>query len=144
VEVLLCDQESEFFVSVCVCVVCDSEYNKTNGRSISGNTGRGTKSKTCSVDCQILYQKDFKRRKTYGVGLKEFEEKLQKQKFCCAICETKEPGGKGWCLDHNHLTGVIREILCQDCNLLLGRVESNMKRHEKLIAYLKKWSGNVQ
>lgn len=45
------------------------------------------------------------------------------------------------CLDHNHITGEVRGILCQDCNALLGYAKDNIDILKKSIIYLQKQIG---
>lgn len=48
---------------------------------------------------------------------------LKIQKYRCGICGIvfeKTPH-----IDHNHETGIIRGLLCNQCNLLLGLAKEN-------------------
>lgn len=52
----------------------------------------------------------------------------------CAICRRDAPGGlKGWHVDHDHITGIVRGILCCGCNLRLGWYE---KHADEVTRYL--------
>lgn len=49
---------------------------------------------------------------------------LVDQDYICSLCDkdlSKEPS-KNICLDHSHVTGQIRAVLCRNCNANLGRV----------------------
>jgi hypothetical protein len=58
----------------------------------------------------------------YGITLNQFEELLEKQDNCCAICGVNEDSAprKRLSVDHCHDTGKIRGLLCDRCNLALG------------------------
>ncbi len=43
-------------------------------------------------------------------------------------------------IDHDHDTGLVRGILCKDCNLVLGWVRDDTGRLQDMIAYLEKAS----
>lgn len=61
--------------------------------------------------------------KVYGISLLQYDQLLTKQKGCCAIC-LKEASffNKNLCVDHNHITGEVRGLLCTYCNrYLVGR-----------------------
>jgi hypothetical protein len=47
---------------------------------------------------------------------------LDDQKGLCKICGTREPGGfaNQWAVDHCHITGRVRGLLCTNCNKGLG------------------------
>jgi hypothetical protein len=57
-------------------------------------------------------------RKQFGISLEDYNELLQLQAGCCAIC--KEPAKQTLAVDHNHETGKIRGLLCYRCNYGLG------------------------
>jgi hypothetical protein len=79
----------------------------------------------------------------YAYGLEDAEQLYAnlflQQKGRCALCSSREPGGKFqfFCLDHDHRTGRVRGLLCADCNVALGRFKDNFKVLEKAIQYLK-------
>lgn len=50
----------------------------------------------------------------------------------CYICGSK----KKLCVDHDHKTGKIRGILCNDCNLALGYLRDNKRLMLRAIDYL--------
>lgn len=58
--------------------------------------------------------------RTFGLSLDQFESLLKSQHGLCAICLTDDPGARGWAIDHDHTTGVVRGILCGGCNRGLG------------------------
>ena len=62
------------------------------------------------------------------------------QGFRCAVCKSINPGRKTghWCTDHNHVTGVVRGILCNGCNAALGHTKDDPLRLRLLAEYVEK------
>ena len=50
------------------------------------------------------------------------ERKLAEQNGKCAICAVEITGDIKPCLDHDHQTGAIRDVLCNNCNGIEGKV----------------------
>ncbi len=71
----------------------------------------------------------------YGITLAERNEMLQKQNGCCAICNKKLQNIK---VDHCHKTNKIRELLCHNCNVLLGLAKDNVVTLQNAVKYLQK------
>jgi len=68
----------------------------------------------------------------YHITLVQFRKILKRQNGCCAICfrEMNFLNKKGkrtndFAVDHDHKTGLIRGLLCMDCNRTLGRWRDN-------------------
>lgn len=77
-------------------------------------------------------------RRLYGLTVEAFDALLASQGGGCAICSRRDPGWrKDWHVDHDHETGVVRGLLCQSCNLLLGMAKDDPERLAAAIAYLK-------
>ena len=55
------------------------------------------------------------------------------QNGVCALCGKKQRSGKRLAVDHRHRDGLIRGLLCSQCNRLLGKIESNGWTVETLI-----------
>ncbi len=56
-------------------------------------------------------------RSLYGLSLAEYETMLLAQGGVCKICGTPKPGGPGhFPVDHDHVTGKVRGLLCHRCN----------------------------
>jgi len=53
----------------------------------------------------------------------------------CAICNIKIQVSKG-CLDHSHTTGLIRGLLCSNCNTGLGSFKDNKLNLRAAIRYV--------
>ena len=50
---------------------------------------------------------------------KELVDRYERQECCCAICK-KEITIVDSAIDHNHVTGEFRGVLCKQCNRALG------------------------
>jgi hypothetical protein len=79
----------------------------------------------------------------YGISIEDHTRMLQEQNYCCAACGVKfSPEGAkkqtAACVDHDHMTKEVRELLCASCNIILGQVSDNVDRLTVLIAYLKR------
>jgi len=76
-------------------------------------------------------------KRNYGITLAEHKQMFEEQKGLCAICK-KEGDGK-WkklCVDHDHKTGKVRQLLCRNCNMVLGQVGDNVQNLQNMIEYL--------
>jgi hypothetical protein len=71
----------------------------------------------------------------HKMTVEEHDKLLKKQKNRCAICRKKFR--KTPHIDHSHVTGKNRGLLCDDCNLGLGRFKDSVKVLGKAIIYLK-------
>lgn len=84
--------------------------------------------------------KDRKLRFSYGIGLADYNELLEKQGGGCAICGGPPRGGRSkkyFHVDHDHVTGKVRGLLCHYCNTAIGSLQENPERLEKAIEYLR-------
>jgi hypothetical protein len=103
----------------------------------SGRNGRAAKCKLCAsvvrkseraADPVAARAADRVRRELtgsnyrtrYGIGRAEFEEMSRRQLGCCAMCGGDE---KRLVVDHDHVTGAKRELVCDRCNAVVGVVE---------------------
>lgn len=61
-------------------------------------------------------------KRTYGISLAEYQALFVAQNGVCGICKTETVGSRGRKLhvDHCHVTGRVRGLLCGKCNSILG------------------------
>lgn len=82
-----------------------------------------------------------RRAKGNYVSEQVFKEMMDSQKNCCAICDRELTTTKLTCVDHNHVTGKIRGILCRNCNTGLGMLKDSISTLQSAAEYLKKFGG---
>lgn len=98
----------------------------------------------CSDKCKDEAISSRYLEKTYGITIDEYNTLLEEQDNRCAIC-----GGEGFLMDndrhkvklvvdHDHNTGVIRGLLCHNCNRAIGLFHDNVNDLESAIKYLKR------
>jgi hypothetical protein len=74
----------------------------------------------------------------YRISLDDYNSMLASQDSKCAICSTSEPGkyhGR-LCVDHDHITGAVRGLLCHNCNTALGHFRDSIPNLLKAVSYL--------
>lgn len=54
----------------------------------------------------------------------------------CKICLRPPAPDRRLSVDHDHRTGAIRGLLCQQCNTLLGQVDDSQELLYRAITYL--------
>jgi len=81
----------------------------------------------------------------YGLSLQEYNEILLKQNYKCAICgkPLDLENRKHTNIDHDHMTGVIRGILCNYCNSVLGYAFDNPDILQNAQDYILAHSNNI-
>lgn len=72
----------------------------------------------------------------YGISLATFKELLEEQKGVCKICSLPCTSGRQLSVDHDHLTGKVRGLLCGNCNKGLGSFKDNINLLKKAMEYL--------
>jgi len=77
---------------------------------------------------------DYMYRWHYGIGLEEVQRMIAAQGGRCAICLRSVKLQ----LDHDHETGLVRGMLCSDCNNGLGRFRDVPTYLRRAAAYLEK------
>jgi hypothetical protein len=76
-------------------------------------------------------------RRTYGITLDQYDALLAEQGGVCAICRGPSTG-KNWHIDHDHITGKVRAILCNGCNVALGQMRNSPEILRAAADYLEK------
>lgn len=69
-----------------------------------------------------------KRFRRFGITPEELDALVRVQNGRCAICGTPDPGAQTsgeWCIDHDHVTGKIRGLLCSRCNTGIGMLRDD-------------------
>lgn len=61
----------------------------------------------------------------YGLTGADVDAMVAAQGGCCAICKSKTHGHKNWHVDHDHVTGCVRGVLCGHCNPGLGNFKDS-------------------
>lgn len=63
-------------------------------------------------------------KRRYGISLAQYEEMYSKQEGRCAICRRHQSElVRRLVVDHDHVTGNIRSLLCVKCNVGLSVIE---------------------
>ena len=81
----------------------------------------------------------WKLQAKYGLTEEQYHQMLIDQAGLCGSCDrqmdkTYEPH-----IDHDHKTGMVRELLCHRCNMGLGFLEDELFMKSGPV-YLKRWS----
>lgn len=113
------------------------------GRNVKSDDNLSPICKTCLRERELV--------KKYGITLKDYDRLLAAQKGGCAICGFEpEEDGKQLAVDHNHgccdyrrdgrtCGRCVRALLCESCNLGLGKFGDDADLLRKAADYLEGW-----
>lgn len=85
------------------------------------------------------YHQGWHYRTQYGISLEDVKAMAEKQNNCCAICGTHADNTpkKKLNVDHSHVTGKVRKLLCHHCNVTLGLIKEDRTILARMDQYLK-------
>jgi hypothetical protein len=69
--------------------------------------------------------RDWFMKNMYGLTQEHYNDIYLRQDSSCAICKTEVTPPKKLDIDHSHVTGKVRGLLCGDCNRALGLLKDN-------------------
>ena len=75
---------------------------------------------------------DYRLRKLYSISLVDKTVLLEKQNGKCLVCKE----AKKLYVDHDHVNGEVRGLLCHVCNILVGYFEKSPTRWDSVKQYL--------
>jgi hypothetical protein len=81
-------------------------------------------------------------KETHGITLAEYNKLLILQKGTCAICGSKKSKRKSLgrlSVDHDHVTGRVRGLLCNECNLAIGYMADDPDRLVTAAFYVRRY-----
>lgn len=120
-----------------------TEFNKNS----KGKYGVHSRCKLCTRDMgKEIYKRLGKNnylKNTYGITEQDLHIKYSKQNGRCSICNSPIDLSihkkRSACVDHNHITGEVRDLLCSHCNKGLGMFLDNPELLRNAANYLDKW-----
>ncbi len=133
------------------CPVCKTEkdedefYKRTNGKKPSScKDCSKTKSNQYYLKNKNIIKKDrtnswkSKLKSKYGLSDIEYDKMYNNQNGLCKLCG-KHVAHRKLSVDHDHMSGKIRGLLCTSCNVRLGIVENVIRLNllERMLDYIK-------
>jgi CRISPR/Cas system-associated protein Cas10 (large subunit of type III CRISPR-Cas system) len=83
--------------------------------------------------------RELRIRRSYGLTLEAYQNLLESQGTKCAACGTSDWGAYGPMIDHDHVTGEVRGIVCTRCNVAIGHLKDSPQRARALAEYMEKY-----
>ncbi len=120
----------------------DSQQKHRDRKKILGHCARhldrqAIEGKTLCAECCETVKNDRLKR-AYGLTTAAKTAMVEAQSGVCAIC--KGDFACKACVDHNHDTGKVRGILCNQCNRVLGMMKEDAQALRSAADYLDFWS----
>lgn len=83
----------------------------------------------------------YQLKHAFGVPLEDYKRQAEEQGNACAICKQPAlPGRRQLAVDHDNESGLLRGLLCVNCNTGIGKFKHDVERLRAAIAYLEHWS----
>lgn len=135
------------------CTVC-KEVKSVSEFTIDRKSRDGLRGscRTCNMARCVEYRQNTKYHDTprerergwcrRGINLRfdDFVNMLERQGYQCAICKTPVylQRGQHTHVDHDHITGIVRAVLCNHCNIGLGSFKDNTNLMITAAQYIKR------
>lgn len=88
--------------------------------------------------------RNFYLKKKYSLTEQEYQQMYEAQDGLCAICGNPPNSDGQLAVDHDHKSGLVRGLLCNDCNIGIGRLGDDVSRLESAVAYLRRYQSYTE
>lgn len=135
--------------------ICSSCFEEKPLEAFYNHGESGRKRHNC-IPCHIRLTNERKKKKAneylekdrfsalkrnYGLSVTDYNNMLLSQGGSCPICERHQKElDKPLVVDHDHNTGKVRKLLCNNCNVAIGLIEDNVRIANSLVQYLEQYS----
>jgi Recombination endonuclease VII len=127
------DGKRRVWIKQCSCCKTEIIGTKNEEESIKifqEHFGETNNQKSCADGMQSRCKDcNSSRRKRLGITLEHLRDMHQAQEGVCGICGTPLSLDRGSltpaCVDHDAVTGKVRQLLCRSCNSGLGQFYDN-------------------
>jgi hypothetical protein len=80
-------------------------------------------------------------RRKYNLTIAEYDTMFEAQNGLCAICKcpetvTNRGNIRMLAVDHDHITGKVRGLLCGNCNTALGKLKDDKILIKAMLEYI--------
>lgn len=121
-----------------VCKECQRAQSTANYHR---NTERYSAYNSAKYSGNKAAYRDRALRRKFSITLEQYNQMWEAQNGLCAICGEGESVGRNGvrnqlAVDHNHETGMVRSLLCSNCNQGLGRFKDELRLVRLAVAYL--------
>lgn len=128
-------------------VAYSRDYAARNRDAVRANVRRHVERSWTSED-RRRKRLGYQLKHAFGLSLVQFDAMVLAQGGKCAICgDVPVPGvaknghrraNSRLCVDHDHVTGAVRSLLCQPCNTAIGMLRDDPERCIAAAAYLRR------
>jgi len=112
-----------------LCGYCQEPFNSAN-----------MSQKYCGVQCAETAKSLREAFRRYGITMQEYRRRWLQQNGVCAVCRQPERTERNRLLtiDHDHVSGHVRGLLCSQCNRAIGLLQDDPKVIAAAAAYVKR------
>ena len=120
----------------------DAEYYQANKTTIINRVKVYSKQNPEKVK---IWNRRALLKKRYGITPETYDSMLATQNGVCAICGTLPGSGPRECLnvDHDHLSGKVRALLCQRCNSGIALLGNDFNTYISAANYIQNFSNSA-
>lgn len=134
-----------------VCKECRSLTSKVRyARDLPKSREKGKQNRLRNKTKNYAASEDWRKRnpgkqteyrlKRYGLTMESFLALLESQSHACMVCLKRFENRKDTHIDHDHVTGKVRGLLCLACNTMLGYSKDSPATLRRAADYLEKTS----
>ena len=131
----------------CACECRDRWYQANRTKAIERSTEWRKNNRDKYREWQKRYQtanrdkiRDIKLQQAYGITIQQYNSLLAVQGGRCACCGSESPGNnrrfKHFAVDHDQRPGRVSGLLCNSCNLAIGKLGDDICSLLNAVDYL--------